>query len=77
MTDTRKTLDENAFRKLFRTDLATMGGAELARQIGVSPQHISDVKQGHRAPGPKVLAFYGLKKVVRIKRSVSYEVVGP
>lgn len=65
-------LDEKGFQKLFRTDLATLGGVKLAEEIGVSPQHISDVKQGHRTPGPKVLAYYGLEKVVKVVRVVTY-----
>jgi transcriptional regulator with XRE-family HTH domain len=65
-------LDEKGFQRLFNTDLATLGGAELARRIGVGPQHISDVKHGHRMPGPKVLAYYGLEKVVETVRTVTY-----
>lgn len=68
-------LDEKGFQKLFLTDLATIGGAELARRIGVGPQHISDVKHGHRMPGPKVLAYYGLEKKVETVRSVTYHKV--
>lgn len=70
--DERVTLNQKDFLRLFRTDLVKLGGAELARQIGVSPQHISDVKGGNREPGPKILDFYGLEKTVEVVRRVTY-----
>jgi len=69
-------MTETEFLRLLRTDLVLLGGAKLAEAIGVSPQHISDVKHGHRGPGPKVLAYYGLEKVVRSERHVSYVLAG-
>lgn len=64
-----------AFMKLFKTDVATHGGAEMARRIGCPPQHISDVKSGYRSPGPAVLAHYGLEKHVDVVRIVTYSKV--
>lgn len=45
------------------------GVRALARDWGISPAMISDVINGRRGPGPKVLKAFGLKRVVR----VSYE----
>ncbi len=65
-------MDHTGFLKLFQRDLAMYGGAKLAELIDVSPQHISDVKKGRRAPGPKVLDYYGLEKTVEVVRLVNY-----
>lgn len=37
---------------------------ELARAIGVSPQYLSDVLHGRRAPGPAILRYLKLTKRV-------------
>lgn len=33
----------------------------LASEMGISPAYLSDILCGHRSPGPKVLAFFGLE----------------
>jgi hypothetical protein len=35
----------------------------LAKEIGCSKAYLSYVLNGHRAPGPKVLAYLGLERV--------------
>lgn len=66
-------MDHLGFLRLFQRDLALHGGAQLAERIGVSPQHVSDVKKGRRAPGPAVLSYYGLEKTVKVVRVITYE----
>ena len=39
--------------------------AAVARWLGVSAAHVSDMLAGKRTPGPRVLAKLGLEKVVR------------
>lgn len=72
MADESEPLSEKGFLRMFRTDLVTWGGVKLAELIGVSPQHVSDVKHGNRGPSPAVLAYYGLKKHVETVRKVTY-----
>jgi predicted transcriptional regulator len=37
---------------------------ELAREIGVSPQHLNDVFNHRRAAGPSILRYLGLEYVI-------------
>jgi hypothetical protein len=41
----------------------------LAREWGISPAYVSDLLQGRRAPGPKILGPLGLRAV----RTLAYE----
>lgn len=41
----------------------------LARQLGVSPQYLSNVLLGHRDPA-HVLRRFGLKRVIRYEEGV-------
>lgn len=41
----------------------------LAREFGIQPSYLSDLLQGRRAPGPKVLGPLGLRRV----KLVTYE----
>lgn len=45
--------------------------AELARELEVSSAYLSDVMNGNREPGPKILDALGLERVVtyRTKRA--------
>jgi hypothetical protein len=38
--------------------------AALAKKMGISPAYLCDVLDGRRNPGPKILKFLKLKKVV-------------
>lgn len=42
---------------------------DLAVEMGVSQAYVSDLLKGNRDPGPKVLAFLGLRKIVVYKRA--------
>lgn len=44
---------------------------ELAKEIGVTNQYLSDVMKGRREPGPKVLHFLGLQKAFVPKKELS------
>ncbi len=37
---------------------------KLAAKMKISPAYLSDVRLGNREPGPSVLDFFGLEKVV-------------
>jgi len=57
------TLDEaREDLRLMADDMSTH--AALAKKIGISPQYLHDILAGRREPGPKVLAFLKIKKVV-------------
>lgn len=45
--------------------------ASLAERIGVSRAYLSDILRGRRDPGPTILEFLGLRKVVSY--TVKYE----
>lgn len=54
---------------LIRAEINGSPAAEWARQNGVSQQQLSDVLNGNRTPGPKVLKPLGLEKVVGYRRA--------
>lgn len=45
--------------------------ADFADEIGVTPQCLRDIYRGHSNPGPKILKYLRLKRVM--KRVVRYE----
>jgi transcriptional regulator with XRE-family HTH domain len=47
-----------------REELEKGGVRELARRTGVSHQFLSMVVSGRRRPGPRLLAYLGLREVV-------------
>lgn len=47
---------------LLRKRQGTRTQTELAADIGVSKQYLSDVVLGHRDPGPAILEYLGLVK---------------
>jgi transcriptional regulator with XRE-family HTH domain len=58
-------------RNLMRARIKKVGLAQdWAREIGVSPQYVSDVLRGHREPGQKILDALGLVVVTdyRLRR---------
>jgi len=48
--------------RLMADDMSTH--TALAKKIRISPQYLHDILTGRREPGPKVLAFLKVKKVV-------------
>lgn len=53
---------------LFRLTKAYMAAGSMkawAEQHGISPQYVSDVRHGYRAPGAKILEALGYEEVVR------------
>lgn len=52
---------------LLKTRLKRVSLRELARTIGCSVAYLSDVTNGKRDPGPKILRYLGLKKVVSVR----------
>ena len=58
-----KLLTEADVRQLLREACEATGLEQLAKDIGVSCQHITNVLQGLRAPSAKLRAILGLKLV--------------
>lgn len=57
----------NTIQLLFLLEerVARDGPSAVARSLGVSRQYLSDVRNGERKPGPKILAGLGVTKEVR------------
>ncbi len=56
---------DDAILKRLAQERDALGTAKaLADRIGVSTAYLSDVFLGHRTPGPKILAFLGIERVV-------------
>lgn len=60
-----KLLTEADVRKLLRDACEATGLEKLAKDTGVSAQHLSNVLQGQRPPSEKLRAVLGLRRVVR------------
>lgn len=57
-----KKLSQSDVLKMLKDDQGERSAAEYARQIGISPQYLSDIYCGRRDPGPAVLEYLGLQK---------------
>lgn len=51
---------EHEVSEMLKAHLQKKSQKELAKDVGVSPQHICDVLMGRRAPAGKVLEFLGM-----------------
>jgi len=51
--------------------------AAVARELGISPAHLSDLLRGNRSPGPKVLKKLGIERVVEYRRTEEPNEVNP
>ncbi len=59
-----KPLSKNEVLALLRARAEKAGSQRaLAERLGVTPAYLSDVLQGRREPGPKILAALGLRRV--------------
>lgn len=45
------------------------GQKQLAKELGISPQYLSDVMTGKSEPGPAILEALGYERVVLYKES--------
>ena len=63
--DKPRTLTENDIREeLLRRANRESSHDAFARKIGISPQYLNNVVHGEARPGPAILRYLGLKKVV-------------
>ncbi len=63
-------MTESEVVALVRIAIAKAGSIRaLGRQWGVTPSYLCDLRDGRRAPGPKILDQLGLKRV----KVVTYE----
>lgn len=57
-----KNLSESDVVKLLKKRQGRLTASAFAKEIGVSPQYLSDIYAGRRAPGPSLLNFMGLER---------------
>lgn len=58
--------------KIIRQSIEASGGLrEQARRWGVSAAYLSDIMNGRRNPGKKILSHLGLEPTVKITRTFS------
>lgn len=64
-------LTADGVRDLLRTRLMEYGGEQqqFARELGVSPQYLSDVLHRRREPGDAILRGLGVERVVLYRPS--------
>ena len=55
------TVDARAIRRYLRRRARRAGQAQLARDLRVSPQYLSDILAKRRMPGPKILRALDLR----------------
>jgi predicted transcriptional regulator len=61
-------MTESDVAKIVEHEIERAGSVRaLGREWGVSPCMISDLRNGRRGPGPKVLRQLGMKKIHRIE----------
>jgi transcriptional regulator with XRE-family HTH domain len=59
-----KQLTEQDVVNIMRKRQGDRTQAELAEDLGITPQHLSDIFLGRRTPGPIILEKLGLEKEV-------------
>src|SRR4051812_1628398 len=63
----REHMNEQEVVEIVRKEAKRAGGVRpLAREWKVSPCYISDLMNGRRTPGPKILGPLGLERVARV-----------
>lgn len=62
-------MTESQIRRLLERAIAKERSAQaLAHKLGISPQFLSDVRRGLRAPSDKILAPLGLERVITYRK---------
>lgn len=54
--------------EILRSLVANKTQAQVAEDLGVSPQYLSDVMKARRSPGKKLLDGMGIEKIVSYRR---------
>jgi transcriptional regulator with XRE-family HTH domain len=65
--DTMKAVKPDQILNLLRKKKGDRTAKELAHELGVTQQYLSDVFAGRREPGPAIIAGLGLEKEVVYK----------
>lgn len=61
-------MTESEVIDVIRARIAKSGSVRaLAREWNVSPSYLCDLRDGRRAPGPKILEPFGMRRVVRVE----------
>lgn len=63
-----KTYTADQVREMLRSKLKTKTQLSLAEELGISPQHLSDVLKNRREPFGALLDYLGLERVVSYKK---------
>jgi len=62
-------MDSNGFLKRLRAEIKVHGNQKLtAFALGISQQYLSDVLNGRRQPGPRLLGALGIHKRIEFVR---------
>jgi hypothetical protein len=64
--DTVQMMNDDQIVRLIRGKQGEQSLRAYASQIGVSAAYLSDVLNGHRGPGKKMLKFFGIEKTRRV-----------
>jgi hypothetical protein len=62
---TYSTMTEQEVIDLLRTAQGDRSLRAFAKEIGVTPAYVSDVYNGRRSPGPKILKYFNIGKTRR------------
>lgn len=66
----RELLTDEDVRKMLAEEVDYEGGVRaFARLAKIDAGHISRVMRGEKVPGPRILAWFGLRPVVRYQQS--------
>lgn len=64
-----KQISELRMRKMLEIAIRAAGSQKaLAKEAGISEQYLSDVMQGRRDIGDKILKWFGMERVVYYRR---------
>lgn len=57
-----KRMTESDVVNLLKKEQGERTAAQFAKEIGISPQYLSDVFTRRRSPGPAILEYLGLRR---------------
>lgn len=58
---------EQALKKIRQHTVVLGGQVRLAAELNVRPEYINNILKGRRAIGPKLLKYFGWRKVISCK----------
>jgi hypothetical protein len=65
-----KQIDESRMRKMLEIAISTSGSQKaFAKEAQISEQYLSDVLNGRRDIGEKILKWFGMERVIYYRRA--------